>query len=76
MSDYTFEQNNLTVKVGTEVKWLGNDLVMRTITAKDFAFSGALRPKGSFSHKFEEAGVYEYICGIHPSMKGRVEVTP
>ncbi|HEX9924738.1 MAG TPA: cupredoxin domain-containing protein [Anaerolineae bacterium] len=76
VTDYTFQQNNLTIKVGTEVKWLGNDVIMHTITASDLSFSGALRPKGSFSHKFEQPGVYEYVCGIHPSMKGRVEVVP
>jgi plastocyanin len=76
VSDYTFQQNTLTVKVGTEVKWLGNDVVMHTVTASDLSFSGALRPKGSFSHTFEQPGMYEYICGIHPSMRGRVEVVP
>jgi hypothetical protein len=45
---------------------------MHTITAKDFSFSGALRLQGSFNHTFEQPGVYEYICGIHPAMKSRV----
>jgi plastocyanin len=74
--DYTFQQNDLTVKVGTEVQWVGNDVTFHTVTANDMSFSGALRPQGSFSHTFEQAGVFEYFCGIHPSMKGRIEVVP
>lgn len=26
------------------------------------------------SHTFDAAGVYDYICGLHPNMKGSVEV--
>jgi plastocyanin len=76
VADYTFQQNNRTVKVGTEVKWLGSDVVFHTVTANDGSFSGGLRPGASFSHKFEQPGVFEYFCGFHPSMKGRVEVVP
>lgn len=74
VADYLFQQPALTVKVGTEVKWVGNDVVFHTVTANDMSFTGVLRPHGSFSHKFEQPGVFEYFCGIHPAMKGRIEV--
>lgn len=48
---------------------------MHTVTAKDFAFgSGALRPQASFRHVFKEAGIYDYLCAINPTMKGVVVV--
>jgi len=28
----------------------------------------------SHSQAFATAGVYDYICGLHPSMKGTIEV--
>lgn len=74
--DYGFQPSSLTVKVGTEVKWVGSDAVFHTVTANDLSFSGALRPQGSFTYKFEQPGVFEYFSAIYPSMKGRVEVTP
>lgn len=73
--DYTFSQPAITVTVGTTVTWTSNDVVMHTVTADDFSFgSGALRPQASFIHVFAEAGVYDYVCAIHPSMRGRVVV--
>jgi plastocyanin len=28
----------------------------------------------SFAYKFEQAGTYEYMCGLHPHMRGKVVV--
>jgi plastocyanin len=25
--------------------------------------------------KFDTPGTYDYICGLHPNMKGKIEVT-
>lgn len=75
VDDYAFATPTLTVTVGTTVTWTSHDVVMHTVTAKDFTFgSGALRPQGSFRHVFKEAGIYEYLCAIHPTMKGTVVV--
>lgn len=75
VDDYAFSSPTLTVTVGTTVTWTSHDVVMHTVTAKDFAFgSGALRPQASFRHVFKEAGIYDYLCAIHPTMKGTVVV--
>ena len=29
----------------------------------------------SESLNFTEAGTFDYICGLHPNMKGKIEVT-
>lgn len=73
--DYTFSTPTLTVTVGTTVTWTSHDVVMHTVTAEDFSFgSGALRPQASFRHVFKEAGIYDYLCAIHPAMQGTVVV--
>lgn len=72
--DYQFVPETLTVKVGTEVKWTSHDVVFHSVTASDESFSGALRPNQSFSHTFEEPGVFEYFTAFYPSSKGTIEV--
>lgn len=74
--DYAYSSPTITVTAGTTVTWASSDVVIHTVTAKDFSFnSGALRPKASFRHVFKEAGVYDYLCAIHPAMRGQVVVT-
>ncbi len=38
--------------------------------------SPALDTEDKFSFTFDKAGSYEYFCGLHPHMKGKVVVTP
>ena len=28
----------------------------------------------AYSHTFTAPGTYDYVCGLHPNMKGQVEV--
>ena len=72
--DYNFMPETLTVPVGTEVTWTSSDIVFHSVTAADQSFSGALRPGQSFSHTFEQPGVFEYFSAFYPSAKGRIEV--
>jgi plastocyanin len=72
--DYTFQPETLTVKVGTEVRWISQDVIFHSVTAVDGSFSGALRPSQGFSYTFEQPGVFEYFSAFYPSMKGKIEV--
>jgi plastocyanin len=74
--DYTFDQQALTVTVGSEVIWINNDVVFHTVTASDNdgAFSVMLRPHGTFRRTFEEPGEYAFFCAAHPSMTGKIVV--
>jgi len=75
VANYAFTPSTITVTVGTTVTWTSHDVLIYTVTAKDFSFnSGALRPQASFRHVFKEAGIYEYLSVIHPTMKGTVVV--
>jgi hemoglobin len=73
--DYAFDQQVLTVTVGSEVIWNSNDVVFHTVTANDGSFTAMLRPHGTFRHTFEQSGEYAFFCAAHPSMKGKIIVT-
>jgi plastocyanin len=73
--DYTFDQQVITVPVGSEVIWNNHDVVFHTVTADDLAFTTMIRPHGSFRFTFDEPGEYEFFCAAHPSMRGTVIVT-
>lgn len=59
-----------------EVLWINQDAVPHTVTASDGAFdSGTLDEGGPFAQTFDEAGTFDYVCAIHPTMSGVVTVT-
>lgn len=66
----------LTVPVGTTVVWTNEDSMDHTVTASDNSFdSGTFGQGDTFSFTFTEAGSFDYICALHPNMKGNVTVT-
>ena len=79
IADFKFDPESVTVKVGGTVSWTNEDSAAHTATAKDGAPSsfdtGSLDQGDSKDVSFEKAGTYDYICSIHPTMSGSVEVT-
>jgi len=76
MQNMAFTENNLTVKIGTKVKWTNNDSVPHTATSDNGLFTSKNLSKGdSFEFTFDKEGTYTYHCAIHPSMKGTITVT-
>ncbi|MGI0089441.1 MAG: PEFG-CTERM sorting domain-containing protein, partial [Nitrosopumilaceae archaeon] len=69
------------IDVGGEVAWHNVDTAAHTVTSgnprdgSDGTFDSSLLPAGqTFSHKFEEAGTFNYFCMVHPWMIGVVTV--
>lgn len=67
----------ITIKKGTEVKWINKHWRPRSVTSRTGRFdSGVISPGSVWAHKFESEGeyVYEcYWCFCNP-MSGRVVV--
>ena len=62
----SFGEQQVTVPVGTTIKWVHNAAVPHTVTSDDGLFdSGILNNGGSFSYTFEEAGTFAYYCRFH-----------
>ena len=75
IDNFTFTPKELTVAVGTTVKWVNHDDIPHTVANKDKAFrSQALDTDDSFSYTFASAGTFDYFCGLHPHMVGKVIV--
>ncbi len=57
---------------GWIVIWTNNDTVDHTVDIEGFDSSGILNPGDSFEFTFDEEGVYDYSCSLHPSMTGTI----
>ena len=75
IDNFTFTPPQLTVAVGTTVKWVNHDDIPHLVVNKDKAFrSKALDTDDSFSYTFASAGTFDYFCALHPQMVGKVIV--
>ena len=75
IDNFTFTPKELTVAVGTTVKWVNHDDIPHTVVEKKTTFrSKALDTDDSYSYTFTSAGTFDYFCGLHPHMVGKVIV--
>jgi amicyanin len=75
--DFKFVPGTLTIKTGRTVTWTNKDAIPHTSTSTATPKvwdSGNLNQDQSFSHTFDTAGTFDYICVYHPYMKGTVVV--
>jgi plastocyanin len=73
---FAFNPGDVTVAKGTTVTWTNNDSATHKIKSGDGSFNSDNLANGdTFQHTFDTAGTFDYICSIHPSMKGKVTVT-
>ncbi len=70
-----FVPADVTVALGSTVTWDNIDDRAHTVTATDGSFdSGIFDVGASYSRAFDAAGVYAYLCTLHPEMVGTVTV--
>ena len=75
IDNFTFTAPELTVAVGTTVKWVNHDDIPHTVVEKNKAFrSKALDTDDAYSFTFASAGTFDYFCGLHPHMVGKIIV--
>ncbi len=76
IADFLFGPEKVEAKVGQAVNWVNADDSPHqvTISGPNGRRSGIMLKGQSQSLTFDTAGVYNYICGLHPNMKGVVEV--
>lgn len=73
---FAFAPVTLTVSAGTTVTWTNRDEEPHTVAASDGSFhSPGMGTGATFTHTFSTAGTFDYVCSIHPMMRGTVVVT-
>jgi plastocyanin len=77
IDDFTFNPGTITVRAGAKIEWENNDDIPHSIVETTGKFhSAALDTEDKFSFTFAQAGTFDYFCGLHPHMVGKVVVTP
>lgn len=73
--DNKFEPSDLTISQGQAVNWVFEAASSEhDVVAKDGSFVSELMMEGSYTHVFEDAGSFDYLCSIHPEMRGNITV--
>ena len=70
---FAYSPANVNAAIGQSVVWTNGDSAPHTVTFDDVD-SGTLREGETFSHAFDVAGTYDYVCAFHSSMRGSVTV--
>jgi len=79
-TDRCYIPSQIVIEKGKQVIWVNEDSAFHSITSgfydapTDLFDSGHLDPFESYSLTFDETGIYDYHCTLHPWMKGQVIV--
>ncbi len=73
--DFAFKKSEMTIPLGTTVRWTNNDNATHTVTSDNGKFdSGNLAQDATFTYTFNKTGTFNYHCELHPDMKGTIIV--
>jgi plastocyanin len=77
IADFLFGPEKIVVKTGQSISWTNVDDSPHQVTVQgETTLRTPVVLKGqSTTLAFEYPGTYGYICGLHPAMKGTIEVT-
>ncbi|MEE8419025.1 MAG: cupredoxin family copper-binding protein [Dehalococcoidales bacterium] len=75
IAGFAFGEKTIVVPVGTSITWQNGDSVSHTVTTVETMFhSGLLSHDETFTYTFDEPGVFDYFCTIHPYMRATIIV--
>jgi plastocyanin len=76
ISGFCFTPTVLYAAPGDTVTWTNRDGTVHNVGGANMAWGSfeQLRHGKSISHTFPDAGVYSYVCNLHPGMVGTVVV--
>jgi plastocyanin len=73
---FLFQPQTVTVRVGETVIWKNAGIVPHTVISEDGKTlgSGIIAPGKNWRFKATEKGTFDYLCTLHPNMKGKLVV--
>jgi plastocyanin len=81
LTDFQFNPANITLSKGSTVQWTNDDSAGHDVTkaggaGPDFksGAAGGLATGDTFEHTFDTTGEIDYVCTVHPRMKGKIIV--
>ena len=78
--DRCYIPSKISIEKGKQVTWVNEDSAFHSVTSGSYDYptplfdSGHLDPFESYSITFDESGIFDYFCTLHPWMKGQVVV--
>lgn len=77
IQNFAFDPFDLKINKGDMVVWTNEDSATHTVVSDSGSelASGTLATGQTYSHTFNSAGTFNYHCGVHQTMKARVEVS-
>jgi plastocyanin len=75
ISNFRFAPETISVSGNAPITWTNNDGAPHQVVVGSKKLSTPVMNKGQSAQlRIAEPGSYDYICGIHPTMKGRISV--
>jgi YVTN family beta-propeller protein len=74
IAGFAFAPLEISAAAGQRVTWVNEDAAPHAVAMKEGAASGVLAPGERYAMKFDRPGSYDYVCSVHPYMKGKVIV--
>ena len=75
IANFAFKPTQITIAAGDTVTWANDDSAPHGLTYKDGAKGeNLLLPGATFERRFDQPGTYDYVCSVHPFMRGKVVV--
>ncbi len=74
IASFVFGPSKASIPAGKAVTWTNTDDSPHQISVKGQPRTAVLLKGQSASLTFDQPGMFDYICSLHPGMKGQVEV--
>ena len=72
--DNGFVPATITIKRGTTITWTNRDNMIHNVTGTGWGSGDLAKNSGTYAHRFDTVGSFEYRCSIHPGMTATVNV--
>ena len=75
IAGFKFAPETVTAAPNAAITWTNNDGAPHQVVVGAKNLKTPVLNKGQSAElKIAEAGSYDYVCGIHPSMKGKIAI--